>query len=162
MESEGFEIDGKFQATADLLINGGLTYADSINADDGSDLAQAPKVTAVLGFLHETELDSIDFTLNTSGFVRYRDKMVSQINDTFPSDSLTTANFTIGLRDSDDIWGVNLIATNLFNQRGSDFSGPPAAPIGALFGAPTGDGGITSETLNEQRMIKIQFRYDFY
>jgi iron complex outermembrane receptor protein len=162
VESEGFEIDGKFQATVDLLMNGGITYADSINAEDGSDLAQAPKITAVFGFAHETELDSIGISLKTSGFIRYRDKMVSQINNTFPSDSLITANFTIGMKDSADVWGLNFILTNIFNQRGADFSGPPAAPIGALFGAPTGDGGITSETLNEQRMIKIQLRYDFY
>lgn len=162
VSSEGIEIDGKFQVSADLRLNGGITYADSINADDGSDLAQAPKITAVLGFSHITEIEAIDMTLNTSGFLRYRDEMVSQINNTFPSDSLTTGNLTVGLRDSQDEWGVSLIVTNIFNQRGSDFSGPPAAPIGALFGAPTGDQGITSETLNEQRMIKIQFRYDFY
>lgn len=133
-----------------------------MNANDGSDLAQAPKLTAVLGFLHQTEVESIGMTLNSSGFIRYRDKMVSQINETFPSDSLTTADFTVGLRNADDVWGVELIVTNLFNERASDFSGPPAAPIGALFGAPTGDQGITSETLNEQRMVKVQFRYDFY
>jgi iron complex outermembrane receptor protein len=162
VESEGFEIDLKLQATADLIINGGLTYAKSVNADDGSELAQAPKITSVLGFLYETEVDSINMTLHSSGFVRYRDKMVSQINETFPSGSLTTADFTVGLRNAEDLWGVELIVSNLFNERGSDFSGPPAAPIGALFGAPTGDQGITSETLNEQRMVKIQFRYDFY
>lgn len=162
VESEGFEVDGKYQATADLLISGGFTYADSVNTEDGSDLAQAPKLTGVLGFLYETDVDAINMTLNTSGFIRYRDDMVSQINETFASDSLTTTDFTIGLRDEDDVWGIELIATNIFNNRSADFSGPPAAPIGALFGAPTGDAGITSETLNEQRMIKIQLRYDFY
>jgi iron complex outermembrane receptor protein len=162
VESEGFEIDGKWQATSSLQLNGGVTYADSVNADDGSQLAQAPKVTGVLGFIHDYDLGSSGMTLSSRGFVRYRDDMVSQINETFPSDSLTTVNFNIGVRNSTDVWGLELIVTNLFNERSADFSGPPAAPIGALFGAPPGDQGITAESLNEQRTVKLQFRYDFY
>jgi iron complex outermembrane receptor protein len=133
-----------------------------VNADDGSQLAQAPKVTGVLGFTHDYDLGASGMTLSSRGFVRYRDEMVSQINETFPSDSLTTVNFNIGLRNSSDVWGLELIVTNLFNERSADFSGPPAAPIGALFGAPPGDQGITAESLNEQRTVKLQFRYDFY
>ena len=55
-----------------------------------------------------------------------------------------------------------LVAQNLTNERASDFSGPPAAPIGAILGAPTGDQGITSETLNTQRTIKLQLSYHFF
>ena len=51
---------------------------------------------------------------------------------------------------------------NVTNERASDFSGPPAAPIGAILGAPIGDQGITSETLNIQRTVKLQVSYHFY
>lgn len=161
VESEGIEIDGQWQATEALMFSGGVTYADSINADDGSTLAQAPKWTGSLGFFYETALPSLGLDFNASSFVRYRDDMVSQINETFPSDSLTTLDVTIGLSDPNETWEVDLIIQNLTNERASDFSGPPAAPIGALFGAPTGDQGITSETLTPQRTVKLQARYTF-
>ena len=88
--------------------------------------------------------------------------MFSQINETYASDSLTTLDFTLGLYSNDDTWEVMLVAQNLTNERASDFSGPPAAPIGAILGAPTGDQGITSETLNTQRSIKLQLSYHFF
>jgi iron complex outermembrane receptor protein len=161
VESEGMEIDGQWQVTEALLLSGGVTYADSINADDGSTLAQAPKLTGSLGFLYEAPLPALGLDFSANSFVRYRDDMVSQINETFPSDSLTTWDLTLGLRSPEETWSVNLIMQNLANSRASDFSGPPAGPVGALFGAPTGDQGITSETLNAQRTIKLQARYNF-
>ena len=162
VESKGFEIDSKWQVTQDIQLNGALTFADSTHKDDGSDLAQAPKWTGNIGYLYTSELESWDMHLRSSGSVRYRDSMFSQINETYASDSLTTLDFTLGLYSNDDTWEVMLVAQNLTNERASDFSGPPAAPIGAILGAPTGDQGITSETLNTQRTIKLQMSYHFF
>ncbi len=162
VKSKGFEIDSKWQVTQDIQLNGALTFADSTHKDDGSDLAQAPKWTGNIGYLYTSELESWDMHLRSSGSVRYRDSMFSQINETYASDSLTTLDFTLGLYSNDDTWEVMLVAQNLTNERASDFSGPPAAPIGAILGAPTGDQGITSETLNTQRTIKLQLSYHFF
>lgn len=162
VESKGFEIDSKWQITDDVQLSGAVTFADSTHKDDGSDLAQAPKWTGNIGYLYTTELEAWDMHMRSSGFVRYRDSMVSQINETYPSDSLTTLDFTLGLFSNDDTWEVMLVAQNVTNERASDFSGPPAAPIGAILGAPTGDQGITSETLNIQRTVKLQVSYHFY
>jgi len=96
-----------------------------------------------------------------SGFVRYRDKMVSQINETFPSDSLTTVDLNLGISDLDGTWRINLVAQNIFDEVAADFSGPPAAPIGAIFGAPPGDQGITSESPSQLRSIWLQASYHF-
>ena len=52
-----------------------------------------------------------------------------------------------------------LIVNNQTNFQASEFSGLPSAPIGAVLGAPTGDQGITAETLNSQRTVKLQFSY---
>ncbi|WP_289027796.1 TonB-dependent receptor [uncultured Paraglaciecola sp.] len=161
VKSTGIELDGKYQLTPDLRINGAITYADTVHVDDGSDLAQAPKLTGNIGYFYDTEISS-GMILTSSGDIRHRGKMVSQINETYPSDSLTTADLTLGLASAEETWKVMLIVQNITNARASEFSGPPAAPIGAVLGAPTGDQGITAETLNTQRMIKLQFSYNFF
>jgi len=162
VESQGFEIDSMWQITNDLRLSGAITYADSVHKDDGSDLAQAPKLTGNLGYFYNTEIMSGELDFSASGFVRYRDEMVSQINETYSSDSLTTLDFTFGISSLEDTWKVMLIVNNLLNAQASEFSGPPAAPIGAVLGAPTGDQGITAETLNSQRTIKLQVSYNFF
>jgi iron complex outermembrane receptor protein len=162
VESKGFEIDGRYQLTPDWRISGALTYADSVHQDDGSDLAQAPKWTGNIGYNYETELSFHDLIFRSTGYIHYRDEMVSQINETYPSDSLTTLDFTAGVESQDGSWTAMLVVQNLTNARSADFSSPPAAPIGAILGAPTGDQGITAETLNQQRMIKLQLNYHFY
>ena len=87
--------------------------------------------------------------------------MVSQINETFPSDSLTTVDLTIGIADIDGKWRLNLIGQNITDEIVADFSGPPAAPIGAIFGAPPGDQGISIESPNQLRTIWLQASYHF-
>ncbi|MBX2847382.1 MAG: TonB-dependent receptor [Acidiferrobacterales bacterium] len=159
-ESEGIEIDGQWQASDNIRFSGGVTYADSINAGDGTDLAQAPKLTGSLGLIYEKELGS-NLLLDIKVFGRYRDEMFSQINETFPSDSLTTYDMTIGLISLDDVWSLSLIGTNLTDEVSADFSGPPAAPVGAIFGAAPGDTGITAESPSALRSITIQAGYNF-
>ena len=161
MESSGFEFDALYQLNDDWRLTGAATYADSVHKDDGSDLAQAPKWTGNIGYSYLTELDFGDLLFVSTGSLRYRGEMVSQINETYPSDSLTTLDFTFGVEAGDGTWEANVAIQNLTNARSADFSGPPAGPVGAVLGAPTGDQGITAETLNQQRMIKLQFSYLF-
>lgn len=160
VESNGVEIDGQWQISDAVRLMGDATYADSTNAGDGTQLAQAPNLTGSLGFRVEAPLSSWgEFT--ASGFVRYRDKMVSQINETFPSDSLTTVDLTLGISDIDGTWRFNLVGQNILDEVATDFSGPPAAPIGAIFGAPPGDQGITSESPSQLRSIWLQASYHY-
>ena len=159
-ESEGIEFDGVWQATDNFRFRGGVTYADSINAGDGTDLAQAPKLTGSLGLIYEKEVGS-NLLLDIKLFGRYRDEMFSQINETFPSESLTTLDLTIGLLSLDESWSISLIGTNITDEVSADFSGPPAAPVGAIFGAPPGDTGITAEAPSALRSITLQGRYNF-
>lgn len=159
-KSEGVELDGQWQATNNLRVSGGLTYADAINDEDGTDLAQAPKLTGSLGFLLENNIGS-DHLLTTQSYVRYRDEMVSQINETFPSDSLTTLDLTISLASLTGNWELSLIGTNITDELSADFSAPPAAPTGAIFGAPAGDQGVVVEAPSALRSVTLQFSYDF-
>lgn len=159
-QSEGVEFDGQWQATDTVRFSGGVTYADSINAGDGTDLAQAPKLTGSLGFIYEKEVGS-NMLLDIKLFGRYRDEMFSQINETFPSESLTTFDVTLGLMSLDDVWSLNLIGTNITDEVSADFSGPPAAPVGAIFGASPGDTGITAEAPSALRSITLQLGYKF-
>lgn len=160
VESNGVELDGKWQVSENFRLMGGVTYADSQNAGDKTELAQAPKLTGSLGMSIDNEIGSWG-VFKASGFVRYRDDMVSQINETFPSESLTTVDLTIGIGDADGVWDISLIGQNIFDEVATDFSGPPAAPIGAIFGAPPGDQGITSEAPSQLRSIRLQARYNF-
>ncbi|MFZ8198657.1 TonB-dependent receptor [Alteromonas portus] len=162
VESTGFELDTLYQINDDWRLSAAVTYADSVHKDDGSDLAQAPKWTGNAGYSYISELGFKDLLLLSSGTLRYRDEMVSQINETYSSDSLTTLDFSIGIEPYDGVWNLRLSIQNITNARSADFSGPPAAPIGAILGAPTGDQGITAETLNQQRMINLQFAYTWF
>lgn len=56
---------------------------------------------------------------------------------------------------------VGPIAQNIVDEVSADFSGPPAAPIGAIFGAPPGDRGITSEAPSQLRTSRLQARFNF-
>ncbi len=160
VESEGIEIDGQWQMTDALRMIGGVTYADTTNADDGTTLEQAPEWTGSLGFLFE-QLVTSNLRFTASGYARYRDDMVSQINETFPSDSSTSFDLNFNLSDVDDNWKVSLIGTNITDEVATDFSGLPAGPIGAIFGAPTGDQGITSEAPSALRSVTLQLTYNF-
>lgn len=160
VESKGVEIDGQWQVSESLRLVGDATYADSRNAGDDTQLAQAPNLTGSLGFHIEKSVSNWG-QFSASGFVRYRDKMVSQINETFPSDSLTTVDLTFGIGDIDGAWQLSLVGQNIFDEVAADFSGPPAAPIGAIFGAPPGDQGITSESPSQLRSIWLQASYHF-
>ena len=160
VESNGVDIDGQWQMSDHFRLMGGATYADSTNADDGTQLAQAPKFTGNLGLLFETSMSGWGL-FTARGVVNYRDKMVSQINETFPSDSLTTVDFTMGIGDIDGRWKISIIGQNIFDELATDFSGPPAAPIGAITGAPAGDQGITAESPSQLRTIRLQASYYF-
>jgi len=162
VDSTGFEIDSMLQYTEDLIFSGAVTYADSVHKDDGTTLAQAPKWTGNVGYSYFTEFPGLGVNFSSSGFVRYRDDMVSQLNETYTSDSLTSLDINFAISSPEDTWKVMLIINNLTNAQASEFSGPPAAPIGAILGAPTGDQGITAETLNSQRTVKLQVSYNFF
>jgi iron complex outermembrane receptor protein len=158
--SEGIEIDGQWQVTDAWRLMGGVTYADATNHDAGYTLAQAPKWTGDVGFFFETMVSSA-LRFSANGFVRYRDNMVSQLNETFPSQSLTSIDLNLSLGDVDNVWLVSIIGTNLTDEVVADFSGPPAAPIGAMFGAPPGENGITAESPGSLRTISLQLSYNF-
>jgi len=160
VESEGVELDGQWQVSDAFRVLGGVTYADSVNSDDGQKLAQAPEYTGNLGFLYEVSLTD-ELYFSASGFARYRDEMVSQINETFPSESLTTYDLNLAVADAEDRWRVALIGTNITNEVAADFSGPPAGPVGAMFGAPPGENGIRSEAPSALRTIRLQLDYSF-
>lgn len=157
--SEGIEIDGQWQITNDFRLTGGFTHADSTNVDANYTIAQAPKVTGSLGFFLEKEIGDLFFTTNATA--RYRDDMFSQINNTFASDSLTTFDLIFSLSNMDDTWKVSLVGTNITDEVAADFSGPPAAPIGAIFGAPAGEDGITAEAPSTLRTISLQASFNF-
>ncbi len=159
-ESKGVDFSTQWQVSKALNISAGFCYADAINRNDGSQLAQAPRVTGNMSARYERMLPN-GMVFTSSGFVHHRDKMVSQINETFPSDALTTLDLIFSLTDISEHWSMNLIVSNVSNEISADFSGPPAAPIGALFGAPVGDQGVTSESPSRLRSIKLQVKYSF-
>ena len=159
-ESKGVDVSAQWQTSKALNISAGFCYADAINRDDGSQLAQAPRVTGNLSARYQHMLSN-GMVFTGSAFVLHRDKMVSQINETFPSHALTTLDLIFSLTDIAENWSAHLIASNVTNEISADFSGPPAAPIGALFGAAVGDQGITAESPNRLRSIKLQVNYSF-
>jgi len=132
-----------------------------VYVDNVTDLAQALKWTANLGYFYDTKLSS-RMVFTSSADIRHRSKMVSQINETCPSDRLTNTEITFGIESEEETWKVMLIMQNITNTQASEFISSSTAPFGAIWGAPIGDQGIIAETLNTQRMIKLQFSYNFF
>ena len=160
VESAGIEFDGLWQASEAWRLIAAATFADATHSDDGAKLAQAPEWTGHIGARFEAQITS-GMRFSATGYVRYRDDMVSQIDETFPSDSVTTVDLNLSLIDVDEVWSLSLVGANLSDATATDFSSPPAAPVGALFGAPAGDRGITAEAPGPLRTIRLQARYNF-
>jgi iron complex outermembrane receptor protein len=71
-ESEGVELDGQWQVTDSLRLIGNATFADTRNAGDNTQLAQAPDLTGSLGFTLDKPVSSWG-EFSASAFLRYRD-----------------------------------------------------------------------------------------
>lgn len=153
--SRGVEVETAFQVTPEFRLDGGLTYADATGViqpidpltnapqvDGNGDpvfgrfrRSQAPKLIFNVGAGYETALsDSLDFHMD--GSVRYRGRMYNQRQELFPSESLTTVDATIGIASADGVWGLDLIAKNIFDTQSEDFASPTTDPrLGAFYGA---------------------------
>lgn len=152
--SRGFEVESVFQPTRHLRFNLGLTYADAdgviqpidatgFPAVDGSGnpvlaryrKSQAPKLIVNLGANYEGPLTStLDWSAGAS--LRHRSSMFNQRQELFLSPQLTTVDLSLGVKSSDDRWGLDLIARNVGNAVSQDFASPSADPrFGAFYGA---------------------------
>ena len=80
--------------------------------------------------------------------------MIHQFVEDFRSDSFTTLDASIGLKNLDDGWSFNLLGTNLTDETSADFSGPPAS-------AGIVPPNVRVESPSRFRTVMIQARKDF-
>lgn len=157
-EVYGFEVDGRWQATDSLTLNGSLAYTDfqfkdyvngqcpfgvepfgpSADNDDCdySGLTQqlVSDWQATLGFNHVIDLSS-DLTLNTSGNMFYTSEYhaSAQLDEKLIQPGYVKLNARIGLM-SESGWELAVLGQNLTDKKVKLFSGD--APLsGSTFGA---------------------------
>lgn len=157
-EVYGFEVDGRWQATDSLTLNGSLAYTDfqfkdyvngqcyfgqdpfgpsAENDDcDYSGLTQqlVSKWQATLGFNHVIDLSS-DLTLNTSGNMFYTSEYhaSAQLDPKLIQPGYVKLNARIGLM-SESGWELAVLGENLTDKKVKLFAGD--APLsGSTFGA---------------------------
>ncbi|WP_068077665.1 TonB-dependent receptor [Novosphingobium lentum] len=152
--SRGVEVESAFQVTPHFRLDLGATYANAdgvIQPFDASGLpavdasgnpvfaryrkSQAPKLIVNLGAAYEGPLSrSLDWSAGAS--MRHRSSMYNQRQEMFLSKQLTTVDLSLGIKSSDDRWGLDLVAKNVGNAISQDFASPSADPrFAAFFGA---------------------------
>ncbi|WP_245228489.1 TonB-dependent receptor [Pontixanthobacter sp. CEM42] len=148
--STGVEIETVVRPSDNLTINSGVTYTRARYPQDcagtqtslnvvslcGNSLTNAPEIVAIMGATYEKDLGNyLDFFL--SGQIRFEDDRRTSTQAIDPAslanpvlvpfdvqDSNTKINLRAGIGAQDDIWAVEVFATNLTNQitRGVTFN----------------------------------------
>ena len=186
VRSQGVELEAFARPMPDLRINAGLTIADTkyrgdlVGTDDGTPLnpalrrlpgrhvSNAPKTVATGSLAWTPKIGGSGL----SGLFYIDARYSSSYNtgsDLFPQkiqDSYTLVNARVGLRGSEDRWGIELWAQNLFdkNYQQVAFNTPFQAGTGsAPFVDPAYPGGrqIFSTFLAEPRTFGITLRGKF-
>lgn len=155
VRSRGVEVESSFQASPQLRIDGGLTYADSTGIIQPIDPAtnapavdangnpiferfrrsQAPRLIFNAGPSYEAPLNS-RFTWHAGAMVRHRSMMFNQRQEEFPSRALTTLDLWAGVDARNGRWGVDIMAKNVTNAISEDFASPSVDPrFSAFFGS---------------------------
>lgn len=144
--SRGVEIETAFQPVPELRLDGSVTYADAVQklqpidatgtpVVDGSGnpviqrfrRSQAPKLIFNIGANYTNALtDALKWS---AGFnVRHRSSMYNQRQEQYRANALTTVDLSIGIAQSEDRWGIDLVAKNIFNKKSQDFASPSVDP----------------------------------
>ncbi|HEX7760701.1 MAG TPA: TonB-dependent receptor [Caulobacteraceae bacterium] len=155
VRSRGFEIESAYQITPGFHVDGGLTYADASGVIQPIDPAtgalevdgtgapilarysqpQAPKLIFNVGSNYQGRLtDTLQWSIGA--ILRHRSKMYNQVQQEFPSAQLTTLDLSVGLKQVNQRWAVDLVAKNVTNAISQDFASPSVDPrFGAFYGA---------------------------
>ena len=164
-DSWGMEVESQFQATENLTLRLGATYAVTKYGDDisntvlaGRNLTNAPEWTYTAGFNYERDFGGI------LGFINMDLRSQSEANTGSDLDRekvqkpFTLVNGSVGIAEADRMWAVELWGRNIFDedyiQVGFD------AP---LQGSGTGPGSTASFNafLGEPRTFGVRLRGNF-
>ncbi|NKB35826.1 MAG: TonB-dependent receptor plug domain-containing protein [Gammaproteobacteria bacterium] len=129
-----------------------VARANAILDVQGNDLAKAPAVTADLSFRHETPLSNLG-TLSSTLQITYRGKFNQRIFNNPTTDkvpSYETVSTVISFDASNERWGLDFLAMNIFNKNGVN------ARFTDVFGV-----GSTSDELIPPRQIMGRLRINF-
>jgi outer membrane receptor protein involved in Fe transport len=186
VRSEGIEIETSFRPTRDLMINAGLTYANTRYRDQlvgnllgtpldpalrllpGSNLSNAPKAVATASVAWTPDIGDTGL----SGLFYVDSRLTSDYNtgsDLFPQkeqSSYALFNARIGIRGPGERWALELWGQNIFNQNYAQVAFNSPFQEGARtagFTDPQFPGGrqIFSAYLGEPRTYGLTGRFRF-
>jgi outer membrane receptor protein involved in Fe transport len=186
VRSEGVEIETSFRPSRDLMINAGLTYANTRYRDQlvgnlrgapldpalrrlpGSNLSNAPKAVATASVAWTPDIG----TSGLSGLFYVDSRLTSDYNtgsDLFPQKEQTSYalfNARIGIRGPGERWALELWGQNIFNQNYAQVAFNSPFQEGARtagFTDPQFPGGrqIFSAYLGEPRTYGVTGRFRF-
>ena len=166
--STGAEINGVWNPTRDLSLNGNLTYADSrftsdLFNDDGSGvssveiyrdmpLPRAPKVMAQAGVKYRTAVRH-DLELSTQATVRYAGTTDLQFRSRHPTapkaEAHATFDLVVSLSSKPAGWTLALLGNNLSNKRYTTFASEHVLGGDAYYG-----------TRNRPRTMALRLTYE--
>jgi outer membrane receptor protein involved in Fe transport len=186
VKSTGIEIEASFRPHRDIMINAGLTYADTryrnqlvgnssgapldpaLRVLPGKHLSNAPEAVATASFTWTPDIGSSGLT----GLFYIDSRLTSDYNtgsDLFPQkeqDSYALFNARIGIRGPGERWALELWGQNIFNQKYTQvaFNSPfQEGARTAAFTDPQFPGGrqIFSAYLAEPRTYGLTGRFRF-
>ncbi|WP_170287313.1 TonB-dependent receptor [Halioglobus maricola] len=152
VETQGFEFESLWAATANLTMGLAATYADAERTDTGFTPAGAPEWTASLSVDHGMDLGS-NYELRTNALVNYSGEEFTQGMETYEAPSLVLVDLRVALSPINSQWELALMARNLLDEQKFVF-GFPFPVLGATYGTSLG-------SLNRPRTVAIQARYNF-
>lgn len=156
-EIKGIEMDATWLATANLTLNGAMSYNkteitsvpnSAVNvAPEGSELALSPPLQMTLSARYDWVMDQ-GYDAYWQIAAQYTDESYSSIviqpNDRYKQDAYTTVDASIGVKRA--TWGVELFAENLTDERAQLF-------INTLDGSKR-------ITTNRPMTVGLRLRYD--
>ena len=157
-ESTGFEIEGRWATSENLMLGASATYADAEQTDNNLRLPYAPEWSATMSAHYELPWQSADLRWRVDGALNYRDEQYMQRDERSLDGALTLLDLRIALAAGDDTWEVAVMGRNLLDQASSfGFDFPVFG--GIIEELPAGAATIGS--LNRPRTVALQARYNF-
>ena len=168
VETQGIEIEGSFQASKNLRINGGLTYVDNFYPDDSIDEVSAPGTfprgnkrrgvdwTATASMLYTSNIgDNLVGTLYLDARYQGDSNSNASLHPEFDQGDYVLMNGRYGISDMAQNWSVEVWARNLLDTEYTpiQFNPPPVQ-------GQVGSGRI-ADFIGEPRMLGLTARRNF-
>lgn len=154
-ETQGFEMEGRWALSPNLVLGASATYADAEQTDNAMRLPYAPDWAASFTLHYERALGN-NLRGQLDGALNYRDEQFQQRDERSLDGALSLFDLRLAIGPVNGSWEVALMGRNLLDKESSFGFDYPAFGGQAI---PVGEATVGS--LNRPRTIALQGRYVF-